>query len=264
MTVPRVPAVALERGRSAMRPAAVVPRRRTALYLGLTLLMGAAAIAGFWPQYYGRLLAGDALAPRVANWAVHVHSALFVGWLVLAAAQSQLVRVGRADLHRRLGAALALYGAAAGGGGLWAALVLAARHVATGDAPERGPILAMFGVTDVLMFGGFLAAACVYRRRPEAHKRLMVLATWSIALVGFGRLLTRAVPVVFAHRWWLAPPFFVLPVLAGIAHDWRTRRRVHPVWWVGLALFALRNYRPLLNDWPPWIAAGRALVRPFL
>ncbi|HKO67105.1 MAG TPA: hypothetical protein VJU53_04790, partial [Burkholderiaceae bacterium] len=54
--------------------------RRSYFYLTLPVLMVAMAVVGFWPQYYGRLLTGNALDVGPSHVLVHLHSSLFLGW----------------------------------------------------------------------------------------------------------------------------------------------------------------------------------------
>ena len=42
------------------------------------------------------------------------------------------------------------------------------------------------------------------------------------------------------------------------------RRRIHAVWFVGLAAFTTRLLLELLATLPPWLPVGRALIRPFI
>ncbi len=157
-------------------------RVRSRFYVGMALLLIVLAVAGFWPQYYGPLLAGG--EPQLRHWAVHVHSSIFLVWLVLFLIQAAIIERGRTSLHRRLGPLMAAYGFAVAAVGLYAGLVLAARWVELGRGLDSAATFAFAPLIDMLMFAGFLAAAVVARTRPEAHKRLMFMATFSIALVG--------------------------------------------------------------------------------
>ncbi len=102
-------------------------RPRSRLFLILPLAMAVAAIAGFWPRYYGRLATGVPLDPWFAHPLVHIHAALFLGWLAIVAAQSALAIGGRVDLHRRFGNYLFAYGACSIVFMMWAVMVLASR-----------------------------------------------------------------------------------------------------------------------------------------
>ena len=76
--------------------------------------------------------------------------------------------------------------------------------------------------------------AVLWRNRSETHKRLILLANVGILGAAIARI---PLPAIQAG----APfTFIFLPnliTLAGIAYDWRTRGRIHPVWiWGGLAM----------------------------
>src|SRR4051812_18479543 len=76
-------------------------------------------LTGFAARYIPHLGTG-ALSP-----VIHLHAAVFTGWLLLFIAQTTLVRVGRTDLHRRLGMASVAFAALMLGVGFAAALSVA-------------------------------------------------------------------------------------------------------------------------------------------
>jgi hypothetical protein len=87
-----------------------------------------------------------------------------------------------------------------------------------------------FQLSDLLQFVVFVGLALAWRRHPEAHKRLMVLATLSIIAPAIGRL-----PL---------PPLwkFALPMAAVVGcmgYDLIQRRRVHPAFLYGGLVFLL-------------------------
>jgi hypothetical protein len=41
---------------------------------------------------------------------------------------------------------------------------------------------------DMVLFAGFFIPAVIYRRRPEIHKRLMLLATTALLFAAAGRM----------------------------------------------------------------------------
>jgi hypothetical protein len=49
------------------------------LYVGIAMLALAVAAVGFWPTYFGPLLAGTVDKPAI----IHVHAAVDVGWLAI-------------------------------------------------------------------------------------------------------------------------------------------------------------------------------------
>ena len=78
-------------------PARVAPRR--VIYIGLSGLMGLMAIVGFWPKYFGPLVLGNLVQPLL----IHVHAAVFTGWLVLFFLQAYFAATKRIQLHLALG-----------------------------------------------------------------------------------------------------------------------------------------------------------------
>ena len=73
--------------------AAAVPRTTAPrlLYVGLALLAVVIAAVGFWPTYFGPLVAGAADKTPI----IHLHAAVYVGWLALFVTQTP-------ELHKRL------------------------------------------------------------------------------------------------------------------------------------------------------------------
>ncbi|MGZ8993747.1 MAG: hypothetical protein ACXW16_07015 [Burkholderiaceae bacterium] len=236
--------------------------RRSNFYLALPVLMVAMAVIGFWPQYYARLLAGTALDKGPSHFLVHVHSSLFIGWLVILFAQALLVRAGRIDLHRRAGPLFAVYGYAAAAIGVVAGLQLAAWRVTRGGALDDAAVFVAAPLLDMIMFAGFLTTAIVYRRRAEIHKALMLFAAYSFAFIGLVRFLAR-IPGALENVA-LGTLLLVTPILACIGWQWATRRRVHAVWLVGLAAFTIRLLVEWLATLPQWLPIGRALIQPFI
>lgn len=243
-------------------PVNTPPRgKRTYFYLAMPVLMLAIALIGFWPQYYGRLLSGNALDIGSSHVLVHVHSSLFLGWLAILLTQASLVRSGRTDLHRRFGPAFAAYGYGAAAVGAVAGVQLAAFRVTRGGALDEAAVFVAAPLLDMLMFSGFLTAAIIYRRRPEVHRTLMIFAAYSFAFIGLVRYLVR---IGALENLWLGTLLLVAPILACMAWEYAMRRRVHIVWFAGLAAFTTRLLVELLATLPPWLPIGRALIQPFI
>jgi hypothetical protein len=220
-------------------------------------------VAGFWPPYYGRLLAGAPIAPEFAYWVIDVHSTIFLGWLLLFLIQAVLVWRERTDLHRRVGAVGIGYALVTFTTGVVGGYLLVLHRVAGGMGLDQAAAFLFVPLSDIVMFAGFFGAAILYRDQPEIHKRLMVLAMLTFAQVGTGRLLVHVWPSLLHPRWHFNAAWFV-PVAAVLAHDLFTRRRVHPVYLVGGVLFLLRiNRIPFMRS-EAWLPIGRALLRPFL
>ncbi len=158
-------------------PAATVIRRAEGrFYIGMALAAGATALAGFAPAIFD-----PASRKAPLNWAVGVHGAVFSAWLALFLAQALLVFNRRIAVHRLLGCV---------GAGL-AVIMLVSGYFTTIAMARRGfdlsgdligesgdPLMVMvFQLGDLLCFGILVAMGILFRHRPDAHKRLMLLAT---------------------------------------------------------------------------------------
>jgi hypothetical protein len=230
---------------------ATAPRR---IYVGIATLAITIAVVGFWPSYFGPLLAGGVDKPAI----IHFHAAIYVGWLAVFMTQVALAARGRVTLHMKLGRFAIGYGVLVIFAGLLAGIGMFVLRVRAGDAPAAqtavlGPLM------DMLFFAPLFAAAIYYRRRPELHKRLMVVATTSLLIAAAVRMPFLGQPrsMLLLHAIWTAP------ILVAIAHDFVRQRRVHPVYALGLVLLvlqgpAVRAYIRASEEWRSlsgWLAA---------
>ena len=203
-------------------------------YVGLALFMIIIVLAGFWPSYFGRIFRG------IVNdwpWVIHLHAAVFMGFMGLLLTQVLLVSTGRTRLHKKLGKVGIGYGILVIIIGILVSFALPLHHLNV-DAWEMGRAarLLLVGWCDMALFAIFFGAAIAYRRRPEAHKRLIVLAAVAIILPGASRLVQALFGfqvLIFLLVWWS-------PVLLGIGYDLLTRRRIHPAYLLGIPILLLR------------------------
>jgi hypothetical protein len=230
---------------------AAVSRTRQA-YLGVTLLIAGIVGWGFWETYYSQ-----AFARADLPWIVHVHAAVFSIWVLVLVAQAAVVVVGNVRLHRRLGAAAMSYGALVFFVGLLVSVGAPALRVrANFYSLDVGGIIVLYNLTDMLLFGAFLALAFAYRNRPELHKRWIVAATAALLGAALGRVVPGNSPQYLLL--WLSP------LLALVAVDLLTRRRVHWIPVVSSALLVVAFFKNPLYASPIWRDVGRALLRPFV
>lgn len=169
-----------------------------------------------------------------APWFVHLHGASALGWLLLVIVQAKLVRTCRTPLHRRLGQ-LALPLALL----IWASGMATAGWVAERDLPKdsTAAMTTLAGtLTGLSLFLLLAIAAVVTRRRPDWHKRLVLLATIHVLWPAFLRL-RHLLPAIPSPDIWLGLvlPYFAIVVAA--ARDLWRYDKIHPVWlFVGPAL----------------------------
>lgn len=187
---------------------------------------------------------------------LHLHGFVLTLWLVLFVVQASLVAAGQRSLHKSLGIA----------GVVLAALVVATSCAAAIEAArlvgDRGGITAADRLYSsalvVSTFALFVSMGTALRKRPEIHKRLMLLAT--IAVIGPG--VTRAVALLAGHgiRDSHVGVMCALLLLA-LLYDWRTSGRPH---WIlvsgGLLLIASQVTRRIVGGSETWASIGNWLI----
>lgn len=220
---------------SALCTSARAVPRRDRFYFGSAIVYLLILLGGFARTFFVRpAFTAEPLAPVVG-----AHGVLLTTWFLLFLAQTWLAGQGNIALHRRLGLAGAALTLAATlvfvpmAIGVWPRGIT--RAIASGATVDlaalASPARTAIALRDVLYFAAFpvlVACAVAYRKRPEAHKRLMLLATMS--------LLPAAVNRIFA--WPIFDGFpapignllvMALLVAAPAVHDRLIEGRVHPV-----------------------------------
>ena len=207
---------------------------------------------GFWETYYSRV-SERADLPSIVHW----HAAVFSVWVLLLVAQAAAVVTGRIRAHRRLGLVGMGYGALVFAIGLLVSIGAPALRVRDGQFPlDVGGLIVLYHLADMLLFGLVLALAYAYRNRPELHKRWIVAATAALCGAAIGRVLpSNSAQYLLV---WLSP------LLAMMAVDLATRRRVHWIALVASALLIVAFFKAPLLAAPVWRAVGGALLRPFV
>jgi len=245
------------------RPRARIARSK--VYAGLALMIAAIVLVGFSRSFYGTFFA-DAAHP----WVIHVHAAVYVGWLALLIAQTVLAARGDIATHRRVGKFGIAYGALVWVLGLIVAIAMPVINVHSGEWPmERGEQFLAIPLGDMVLFGGFFGAAIAYRRKPEIHKRLIVLAAVAVMFAAVGRALTNVAVMLGDPEAPLGgvPARLLLwysPVLVAMAHELVTRRRIHPVYWIGVATMTVAFLRVPYSQTAQWHAIARTILAPFI
>lgn len=160
------------------------PVNRTAervFFAVMVLLVWAAVLIGFWPTYFGAGVFDAPLPSPILPW----HGAVFTLWLVLLLVQSVLVSAGRVKLHRTLGTVFFCLPPLMVVLGVIAALDALHRGVRIG--PLDPAVTLAIPLFDIVGFSVVIYAAWSTRRRPDAHKRLVMLATIGLTYAAFGR-----------------------------------------------------------------------------
>lgn len=215
---------------------------RTYFYLCMSLLMAVIVVWGFSRTVDSNLLHANPPRPLL----LWMHAAAFSTWVVFFIVQSALVRLRRVSVHRFLG---------------WIGAVLAAAMVALGFT--IAVVMARFDAfmlhesgTDsflsipfagIIAFATCIALAIYWRRKPEYHRRLVLVASCTLLDAALDRF-----DFVFDHN--LGYLGLDLLIVLGLLRDLVVDGRVHKVYLYAfpslIVLQGLAMYAWKIN--PPW------------
>jgi hypothetical protein len=215
---------------TAARPAAVFTGRNSLLdryfYFAMSLLSAAAVVWGFSHTINQSLFHPPVPRPRI----LWFHGAVFSAWILFFIFQSALVRTRNVKLHRFFGWFGAGLGTVMVPMGLATAMVMV--HFETYQLHRTGRY-AFFIVPcyDVLSFAVCFGLAMAWRKKPELHRRLIILATCALLSAAFAR---------FDPNLRTTGLFYVCvdaSVALGVLRDLLVNRRIHKVYQVALPCF---------------------------
>jgi hypothetical protein len=166
-------AVALDAGRAKVRY----------FYVWMAAVCALVAFGAFAPTYWLQLPAGTFVGPPL----LHGHGTLFSAWTLLLPSQTLLAANGRLEHHRAGGLAGISLATAMVVIGLAAAILTLTSGLASGYGDLSRAFL-IPPVSGMVLSGGLFIAAIANIRRPEAHKRLMLLATISLLQAAMARV----------------------------------------------------------------------------
>jgi len=176
-----------------------------------------------------------------------VHGAIMTAWLIIFFAQALLVARHRTNIHRRVGIAGAIVGAA----------VLVVGTLLTVEIPgwlttqgldfsveenlQRWSRVVWGDFGNMTAFGAFFGFAMFLRHRAEAHKRLMLLASISILGPALARMYGfLGIEAINGRLFsWLG---LLTLILALVIYDFRRDKRAHIVTLIGGPLFLIDRY----------------------
>lgn len=228
-------------------PTGIAGRRRERFfYIGIAIVIVGVVFGGFARTYFLRpYFTTQPLMPLL-----HLHGIVFTSWLVLYFTQTILIAAKRTDIHRRLGIAGAVIAVLMILIGTTTAIIRAQQ----GATPAEGIpplVFLVIPLGDMLVFAILIGAGFYFRRQPDVHKRLMLLATISILAAAIARL-----PFAFLQA---GPPAFFgvtdLFIAACFIYDLITRGRVHRATAIGgLLIVASQPLRLIISGTGVWIA----------
>lgn len=193
-------------------------------YFLMSLLVAATVFAGF-----RRTVDVNLFRPAVPRpFILWIHATAFAAWVIFFMLQSTLVRVRKVSWHRFMGwfgAGLATVMVPLG---VATAIVMARFDTVQLHQPGADAFL-IIPFYDMLAFGVSIGLAVYWRRRPEMHRRLVLIATCGLMDAAFGRF-----DYVFNNN--LFFPCLDLLIVLGVARDLLVDRRVHKVYLYALPI----------------------------
>jgi hypothetical protein len=218
------------------------------------------AFGGFTPTYWAKVATGTFHGEPI----IHIHGILLFTWTCFFFVQTALVASGRILDHRTWGlAGISLFSVMMCSILVGEATVLK-RYEALGfgDAARR---FAAVTLTAWPLMAVFFIAGIVNIRKPQVHKRLMLLLMVGIMTPAIARVfITLFAPPGLAGP---PPPFVAVPpglvadllLVVAIVHDWRTRGRPHPVYvYGGLILLAQQLLTVPISSTAAWMRIAQA------
>ena len=222
-------------------------------YLFMSLLIVAVSLYGF-SFTIGKNLIHPAI-PR--PWILYVHAIVFSSWLAFFILQSTLVSSRKVRWHRRLGWFGVALGTLIPVVGVSTAIVMARFNAVSLHSTDAASFL-LVPLFDMVCFTSTFSSAVYLRKKPEAHRRLMLVATCALTAAAFGR---------FPERILASYLFYVgvdLLILLGVARDLIVHHTVHRVYLFVLPAFIIGQtivtYIAYHNV-PFWLRIAHALLK---
>lgn len=202
---------------------------------------------GFAPTYYMRPANAGAIPAYL-----QIHGAAMTAWYVLLLLQTTLIAMRRRAVHRRLGVAGAVIAAVIVSLNPMV-VVWSVAHQAPGTPLELTALIVIGDLLVMAIFAILAALAIHWRRYPETHSRMLMLASIAVAGPALGRLSLNLAGTPFPGLITL----MLLPLLV-VAHDRVLTKRVHPVsaWGTAAIIGSLVLSIAIANS-----PAGPAIVR---
>ena len=218
--------------------------RRSAhrFYVGTAAVCVLIAFGGFIPTYWAKLASGTFTGAPIN----HIHGALFFTWTLFFFAQTWLVAAGRTPDHRMWGMAGISLATA-----MSISVVLGAIDSIRSAPPEfmdRARQFTIVPLFALVLFVIYFALAIAKTKKPEVHKRLMLVAMVPLMHAAIFRIFK----LLFAPPGAVGPPPAGLSfapglvadlfIVAAMIRDWRAEGRVHRVYLISLPVLVLQEF----------------------
>jgi hypothetical protein len=234
---------------SAVAPVAGHLDRERIFYTAMTVSMAVLVFVGFARTFYLRIWFPEVPAPPEPIFLYH--GALFSAWMILLVVQSSLIATGNVRLHRTLGTGGVVLAAVMVVMGISTAMVAAQRPGGFISAPVPPLQFLIVPFLDAALFGACVALAAWWRRIPQTHKRLMLVATINMLTAAAARI-----PLALTHQNVLAAFIIAdLFIVALLLWDLKTLGRPHRVTlWAGGITILSQPLRLVISETAAWQA----------
>ena len=202
-------------GSTAVRPGRM---RHPVFFSAMSAVLITGVFLGFAPTYYLRPPEAVPI-PRY----LHVHGAAMTAWFLLLLLQSLLIATGRRSIHRRTGIAGAVIAVVITLVNPFVVVWGVPKGLAAGMPIELVTFITIADLSAMVVFAVLTGLALSWRRHPEAHSRLLLLASIAMSGPAFARLSFNTTGTFFFGL----PIQVVLPLLVAL-HDRIVTKRVHP------------------------------------
>jgi hypothetical protein len=223
-------------------------------YFLMSILIAGLVIYGFSLTIGSNLIHASVPRPRI----LYLHAATFFAWVALFVAQTALIQTRHVRWHRRLGVTGIALGSMMPLIGVATSLAMAKFNILHGGrGAERPAAFLAIPFNDMIAFCTAFALAIRWRKKPEFHRRLMLVASCCLTAAAFARFPFITITEI---RWYGGVD---LLILLGVLHDLVIIRKVHAVYVYGLPLIAFGQVVAMtlfLHHTPAWMTITHWLL----
>jgi hypothetical protein len=220
-------------------------------YFFMSLLIAVTVVYGFGHTIDHNLIHASPLPPFV----LYIHAIVFPGWVVFFIVQSALVRSHSVRLHRWLGWFGVGLAVAIVVIGVWTSISIVRFSIQQKD-PFNSTAFTIVQVLDLACFFVPFAFAIYWRKRPEFHRRSMLIASCALTDAAFGRF--PELPLVFS------PAGVHALICLGVIRDLIVERGVHKVYLHALPILIVYQVGAMatcIHASPWWMNVANRIVR---
>jgi hypothetical protein len=223
-------------------------------YFLMAILIASIVIYGFSLTIGSNLIHPSVPRPRI----LYLHAATFFAWVLLFVTQTALIQARHVRWHRRLGVTGLALGSIMPLIGIATSLAMAKFNILhAGRGADRPAAFLAIPFNDMIAFSTAFALAMRWRKKPEFHRRLMLVASCCLTAAAFARIPFITVTEI---RWYGGVD---LLILLGVLHDLVVIRKVHAVYVYGVPLIVFGQVVAMtlfLQRTPAWMTITHWLL----